>query len=126
MLARRCWERCWSTCRPSLSTQLGTRERATCLQTMASCTLRAALTLLSFARRLLLWSTSRVGALAMHSSGDTMSNLGLVVLLHVERTVEFHDNAVHDEHLDHAGIERVHHANDVVNIASRQLLSQRL
>ena len=76
--------------------------------------------------RLLQRNTCRISALAMRNSGHTRLELGLVVLLHVERTVEFHDNSVHDEHLDHAGIERMHHANDVINIASRQLLSKRL
>ena len=84
---RRCTNRRWSNCGPNLSTQVGTRERASCLQTMAPSTLVAAFALSAFARRLLQRNTCRISALAMRNSGHTRLVLGLVVLLHVERTV---------------------------------------
>ena len=84
---------------------------------------RSALTLLAFARRILLWSTSRISALAMHSSGHTMSKLGLVVLLQLVRLVEIHDDTVHDERLNRAGVERVHHSAAALDAADAPPLS---
>ena len=56
-----------------------------------------------------------------------MSNLGLVFLLQLVRIVEIHDDTVHGQRLNCAGVERVHHApDDVINITGRQVLSQRL
>ena len=56
-----------------------------------------------------------------------MSNLGLVFLLQLVRIVEIHDDTVHDQRLNRAGVERLHHApDDVINITGRQVLSQRL
>ena len=98
---RRCTNRRWSNCGPNLSTQVGTRERASCLQTMARSTLVAAFALSAFARRLPVSCSGTCAGSAPWPCATAATPgwcLAWWSFCMLSALFEFHDHAVHDEH----------------------------